>query len=230
MNHRSNPFTESRHFFILSLVKRLLLGASGWILLVLAGLQAVYFVAEGFWRPVLYEASAVVEIDGRGDSRNFRFTRKDMLFVSSTNVLYPVCQSLDLGKKWGQKYHADNLPVHDAYVFVWVGLVVTRPKDGRLMEISFFSDKTNEPPVVANAVAASLTNQWVQRNNITADEVRVRNATGIRQVNRWSVILFKIMKYAVPCGSIGIGLVFFSCKFPPLLPIPQNRSPVMSKY
>jgi len=211
-------------------VKRLLLGAGGWILLVLAGLELVYLIGETFLRPPLFKASAFVGFDDRRASRDSRLTGGDIAFASSTNVLYPVCQSLELGEKWGKKFNVGTLPDHETYRFLWVKLVAHRSKDGRGAELSIFSDDTNEPAILANAVAASLTNHWAQRNKIMADEVRIQNATGIQRMNRWSLTFFEILKYALPCGSIGIGLVFFSRRFPPILPIPQKGTPRMSKY
>jgi hypothetical protein len=156
-------------------------------------------------------------------------------FVLSTNVLYPVCDSLDLAKNWGIRYFSgERLTQKEAYEFLARRLWVFYPKNGNgLAKIYFYTEKPGEAITFANAVASSVTNQLARLAQATNGNlgVWVENATEEQRRYNWFHLGRSIIFIVIPCGIAGAILLWWGYHSPPLiLPPPTPPQPFCSKY
>jgi len=242
-------------------MKRWVLVAGGWVMLAVAALTLLYRLADFLLFPPAYDASAFVEFTASGLKQQLeRELEREVIchrFVFSTNVLYPVCDSLGLVEKWTKKYgypvangaevfaspfeeltqkyglpkSGTSLTKKQACVFLLHQMQLTWSKnEGEPVKISFFSDSPEEAVEIANAVAASLKGQ-LDRLEGMADggrNVRIQNAIKAQRISRWPVFLVKTSIIVVPCIVMGVILIWMGRLLPPLVPIPpQPAEPII---
>lgn len=217
-------------------MKRWTLITTGWVMVVIAILVFLYQLVV-LWKMPSYSASALVGLDpGNPVQRtNLALVCSRQSFVLSTNVLYPVCDSLDLAKNWGIRYFGgERLTKKEAYEFLARRIWVFYPKNGNgLAKIYFYTEKPDEAITFANAVAISVTNQLTRLAQATNSNlgVWVENATEEQRRYNWIYLGRSICFIVIPCGIAGVILLWWGYRSPPLiLPPPPPPQPFHSKY
>src|SRR4051812_35702484 len=98
-------------------MKRWIFLCAGWALVVMAAVNLTDRLSTLFGSP-LYHASAFVKFNGRRAPQNLELISRPPGIVSSTNVLYPVVESLKLSEKWENEFGGRPLSVRNSYQYL----------------------------------------------------------------------------------------------------------------
>ena len=79
--------------------------------------------------------------------------------IQSREVLYPVIESLDLPKKWAERYQETTLTVSEVYQILLKSLNVRQTRNTSIIEIEVESEDREEARAIAQAVALAY-RQW----------------------------------------------------------------------
>ena len=217
-------------------MKRWTLIAVGWLTLVLAIVIMLYQVGVYFVSPTVYTATTLVGFTGGEDEKQVLrgFVCNKPSFLYSTNVMYPVCDSLDLVGRWGKEFgYSVNKNEVCMLLFDRTTLIFSKKVDEPI-RIGYNSLRTEEAIEIVNAITSSLTNQ-LARLNVSVNgsqNMWVENATKARRILPWMtiVILVKILAMIVLCG-LGAIIIWYGRLFPPPIPMtPKADAKIISKY
>ncbi|MGA2242645.1 MAG: hypothetical protein ABSH11_11525 [Verrucomicrobiota bacterium] len=217
-------------------MKRWTLIPAGWALVVIA-IGAFLYQLVVLWGMPIYSASALVGFDPENPAQraNLASVCSRQSFVLSTNVLYPVCDSLNLANKWGTRYFGgERMTTKDIYPFLVRRIRVSYPRNGKgPAQIFYYNEKPDEAITIANAIASSVTNQLTRLERATNSSLGmwVENATEERRRYGWISFGSGIIFIVIPCGIAGIILLWLGYHSPRLiLPLPPPSQPFRSKY
>jgi len=202
--------------------------SAGWIVLAVAMLVLLYQLFV-LWQLPVYSASALVGFDSGNPARRASLASigSRPSFVQSTNVLYPVCDSLDLSEEWGRRYYGgERLTKKETCEFLTRRISILNPKPGDgLVKISCFSEKPDEAVAVANAIANSVTNQLSRSQQATNSDAGmwVQYASAAHRVYNWLHLVRDILFMVIPSVIAGFLLLWWGHRSPS--PIPASLPP-----
>lgn len=230
-------FTWFGFCVFLILMSRFGLAISGWLLLSIALLVLLYRLATFLLIPC-YTASALVRLSADESKQKLERSLIDNRpsFVVSTNVLYPVCDSLDLARAWGQRYLTEGALLTEKGVCALLQsriLVNCSQKENTPVQITIFDEKPREAIEIANATATSLQIQLMHLGGTTKNDMdaSVENATTAKRTRPWLTYLPKTLIIAAFLSIIGGVLLRVSRLLPPSFPMsPHTSQRIHVKY
>ena len=225
---------------ILFLMKRYVFLIAGWLLLITAVLTLFYQSAALLLEPPGYEASASIQLSANAAEQK---KERELLcnrpsFIYSTNVLYPVCDSLGLTKRWSKRYGFDSghFSLNNEGVCRLLRVEMTLiyfKKEYQPVEINLISEKPEEAVEIVNATAVSLISQFGKLKGSATGEhhLLLQKAVTAQKIIAWPLALVKTLIVVIPCSVGGVILIIFGRRFPPFIPFPPKKNvTIVSKY
>jgi hypothetical protein len=209
-------------------MKRWAFITAGWTILVVAGFAILYQLVM-FSGQRNYRATALVGLAGNSAKQKseHQLICSQPSFLYSTNVLYPVCDSLNLMERWSKQFSFDSPPLtkKETYALLQMRIFLIYPKnEDEPLQIFALLESPEETIAIVNAVAASLQKQLEHfGDGSNGYDVWIRNATEAKLAVRWWQVLIRILEIAVPCGVVGFILIVFGRTMPPPVLIPQRQ-------
>ncbi len=132
---------------ISSLMRQYIRNAAGGLLIMSGFSVALLTLLANFILPEKFESTARISLDQPGNSRN------ELERIRSVGVLSNVIASLNLNKKWAEKFKEENdLPPDKTLRLLLPQVRVSASSDGSLVEVHVLSEDRSEAASLANEI------------------------------------------------------------------------------